>query len=77
MIDRQGITPHPGRMWARTSLICGVLSLIIAPAVFGPLGVAAGIAAVWKEDVWWGGLGVAGSAVAAFTGYLWAGGLIT
>ena len=64
-------------MWARASLICAVWSLFIAPAVFGPLGVAAGMVTVAKGDKWWGGLGVFGSAVAAVVGYLWAGGLIT
>ena len=71
------LTRKPGRMWARASLICAVWSLFIAPAVLGPLGVAAGMVAVAKGDRWWGGLGVSGSAVAAFTGYIWANGLIT
>ena len=52
------MTRKPGRMWARASLICAVWSLFIAPAVLGPLGVAAGMVAVAKGDRWWGGLGV-------------------
>lgn len=71
------LTRKPGRLWARASLICGVWSLFIAPAVLGPLGVAAGCVAIAKGDKWWGAAGVSGSAVAAVVGYYWAGGLIT
>ena len=71
------LTRPPGRLWARASLICAVSSLFIAPAVLGPLGVAAGMVAVAKGDRWWGAAGVSGSAVAAVVGYWWAGGLIT
>lgn len=66
----------PGRRWARASLICAVWSLFVARAVFGPLGVAAGMVAVWKGDRWWGAAGVSVSAVAAVTGYFWAGWLM-
>ena len=62
-------TTKPGRMWARASLICGGWSLFIAPAVLGPLGVAAGCVAIAKGDKWWGTAGVLGSAVAALVGY--------
>ena len=55
------LTRKPGRMWARASLICAVWSLFIAPAVVGPLGVAAGMVAIAR-----------GSAVAALVGYWWA-----
>ena len=48
------LTRTPGRMWARASLICAVWSLFLAPAVFGPLGVAAGMVAVAKGDSWCG-----------------------
>ena len=71
------LTRPPGRLWARASLICAALALFIAPAVLGPIGVAAGMVAVAKGDKWWGAAGVSGSAIAAVTGYLWAGGLIT
>ena len=71
------MTGKPGRMWARASLICAVWSLFLAPLVFGLLGIAAGMVAIWKGDKWWGGLGVSGSAVAAVVGYWWAGGLVT
>jgi len=68
---------EPGHMWARASLIVAVWSLFIAPAVLGPLGVAAGMVAVAKGDKWWGAAGVSGSAVAALAGVYWAGRLIT
>ena len=40
------------------SLMCAALALLIARVVFGPLGITAGMVAVWKGDVWWGGTGV-------------------
>ena len=64
-------------MWVRASLICAVWSLFIAPAVIGPLAVAAGCVAIAKGDKWWGAAGVIGSAVAAVVGYYGAIGLIT
>ena len=70
------MTAKPGRRWAIVSLVCAALALIIAPVVFGLLGVAAGMVAVWKGDRWWGAAGVSGSAVAAVVGYYWAAGLI-
>ena len=63
-------------MWARASLICAVWSLFIAPAVFGPIGVAVGCVAFAKGDKWWGAVGVSGSAVAAVVGYYMAADLI-
>ena len=72
MIDRNLMAMTPDRRWARASLICGVLSLFVTPAVLGPLGVAAGMVAVWKGDKWWGAVGVSGSAIAAVIGYWWA-----
>lgn len=54
------------------SLMCAALALFIAPVVFGPLGVLAGMVAVWKGASWWGGAGVSGSAVASMVGYHWA-----
>ena len=71
------LTRKPGRMWARASLICAVWSLFVAPAVLGPIGVAAGCVAVAKGDRWWGAAGVSGSAVAAVVGYYGAIRLIT
>ena len=64
-----------GRRPAIASLVCAALALAVAPAMFGPLGVIAGMVAVWKGDVWWGAAGVSGSAVAAVVGYWWAEGL--
>ena len=77
MIDRNPMATSPDRRWARASMICGVLSLFVAPVVLGPLGVAAGMVAVWKGDKRWGAAGVSGSSIAAVIGYYWAGGLIT
>ena len=74
---RSLLTRKPGRMWERASLICAAWSVFIAPAVFGPVGVAAGTVAVAKGDKWWGMAGVSGSAVAAVVGFYWAGGLMT
>ena len=76
-IDRQTITPMPGRRWIIGSLVCAALALGFAPVLFGLLGVVAGTVAVWKGGRWWGTAGVSGSAVAAVVGYYWAGGLIT
>jgi len=67
----------PGPRWARASLICGVWSLFVAPAVLGPVGIAAGMVAIAKRDKWWGAAGVSGSAVAAVVGYWWASALLT
>ncbi|MDA1129382.1 MAG: hypothetical protein O2913_11890 [Chloroflexi bacterium] len=77
MIDRERTTAHPGRVWVRASLVCAVLSLFLAPVVFGPLGIVAGMVAIWKGDRWWGAAGASGSAVAAVVGFYWAGELIT
>ena len=71
------LTSKPGRGWARASLVCGAWSLFVAPAVLGPLGVAAGCVAIVKGAKWWGAFGVSGSALAAVVGYYWTGGLIT
>ena len=48
--------------------------MTITPVVFGPLGIAAGMVAVWKGARWWGTAAVSGSFVAAVAGYYWAGG---
>ena len=63
-----------GRRPAIASFVCAALA--VAPVVFGPLGVIAGMVAVWKGDVWWGAAGVSGSAVAAVVGYYWAAELV-
>ena len=54
--------------WAFISLLCAALALVIAPEVFGPLGVAVGTVAVWKGGRWWGVAGVYASAVAGLVG---------
>ena len=51
-------------------MICAIWSLFIAPAAFGPIGVAAGLVAVRKGDKWWGAAGVSGSVAAAVFRYL-------
>jgi len=42
-----------GRIPAVASLVCAALAPAVAPVVFGPLGVIAGMVAVWKGDGWW------------------------
>ena len=39
-----------GRRPALTSLVRAALALAVAPAVFGPLGVAGGMVAAWRES---------------------------
>ena len=50
-------------------MVCAGLSLAFAPVVFGPLGVVAGIVAVWKGAKWWGTAGVSASFVSAVVAY--------
>ena len=59
-----------GRRWFIGSVACALLSLGVAPVVFGLLGVAAGAVAVAKGAKWWGTLAVSGSAVAPVVGDL-------
>ena len=42
----------PGRKRAIASLVCAVLALVIAPVVFGPLGVLAGTVAGVDGEQW-------------------------
>ena len=49
-------------MWERASLICADLALFIAPVVFEPLGIVAGMVAIWNGDRCWRAAGVLGSA---------------
>ena len=66
-----------GQRWPNWQSSCGQSNAwVIAPAVLGPLGVAAGCVAIAKGDKWWGAAGVSGSAVAAVVGYYWAEGLV-
>ena len=51
-------------------------TLAVAPAVFGPLGILMGMAAVSKGERYLGMLGLTASAVLAVTGYYIAGALI-
>jgi len=52
---------RPGRRWTTASLVSAGMSLAVAPVLFGPLGVAAGMMAIAKGDRW---LGAAVSLVA-------------
>ena len=75
--DHLVITNIPWQTYAAGSLVCAALALVVAPVVFGPLGVVAGTVAVWKGGRWWGTVGVSGSAVAGVIGYYLAIGLAT
>ncbi len=65
-----------GRRFSMISMVMALASLVVAPAVFGPLGVLMGIAAVAKGDRYLGMLGVTASAVLSVTGYYLAGALL-
>ena len=65
-----------GRWFSAASMVMALVSLAVAPAVFGPLGVLMGIAAVAKGDRYLGMLGVTASAVLSVTGYYLAGALL-
>ena len=56
---------YPGRRWLIASLTCAGLALAVAPVVFGPLGVVAGMVAAWKGARWWATAAVSASFVAA------------
>ena len=62
--------------WAFISLLCAALALVIAPFVFGPLGVVTGVVAIWKGGRWWGAAGASASAVTGVFGFYLAVGLI-
>ena len=65
-----------GRWFSVASMAVALASLVVAPAVLGPLGVLMGMAAVAKGDRYLGMLGVTASAVLAVTGYYLAGALL-
>lgn len=67
------LASKPGRMWAKASFVSAAWSLFLAPMVFGPLGVAAGMVAFRQGDKWWGAAGVSSSVVAVVVGYYWIG----
>ena len=62
-------TPVPGRAFSVLSLLTGALSLLAAPVVFGPVGVALGTVAIAKGDKLGGMAGIAASAALAVTGF--------
>ena len=53
-------------------LLCAVLAVFLVPAVFGVLGVAAGMVVIVKGARWRGALVVALGASGAIVGYYWA-----
>ena len=63
----------PDRWFSAISFAMALVSLAVAPVVFGPLGILAGIAAVAKGNRIEGMLGVTASVVLAVTGYYLAG----
>ena len=66
-----------GRWLSAASLAMAMVSLAVAPAVFGTLGILMGMAAVVKGERYLGMLGVVASAVFAVTGYYIAGALVS
>lgn len=64
-----------GRWFSAISFAMALVSLAVAPVVFGPLGILAGIAAVAKENRLGGMLGVIASVLLAVTGYYLTGAL--
>ncbi len=66
-----------GRLFFGASLAMALVSLAVAPGVFGALGILMGMAAVVKGERYLGMLGVVASAVFAVTGYYIAGALIS
>ena len=65
-----------GRRFAAASMVLALVALAVAPAVFGPLGILMGMAAVSKGERYLGMLGLTASAILAVTGYYIAGALI-
>ena len=65
-----------GRWFSAVSIVLALMSLAVAPGVFGTLGILMGMAAVVKGERYLGLLGVVASAVLAFTGYYIAGAMI-
>lgn len=50
-----------GRKWAIASLICALITLAVAPLIFGVVGMVAGMMAVVDGERWWGATGVTAS----------------
>ncbi len=76
-IDHQSTTAMAGRRWVIGSLLRAALALVIAPVVFGPLGMLAGVVAVVNGARLWGTAGVSASLVAIVTSFYLTGGLAT
>ena len=62
--------------FSAASVALALVSLAVAPVVFGPLGITLGMIAVAKGDRYLGMLGVTASAVLSVTGYYLAGALL-
>ena len=58
-----------GRWFFGASLAMALVSLAVAPGVFGTFGILMGMAAVLKGERYLGMLGVVANAVVAVTGY--------
>lgn len=58
-----------GRWFGAGSIIMALVSLAVAPVVFGPLGVLMGAIAVANGERYLGMLGLTASAVLSVTGY--------
>ena len=65
-----------GRWFFGASIAMALVSLAVAPGVFGTLGILMGMAAIVKGERYLGMVGVASSGVLAVTGYYLAGTLI-
>ena len=66
-----------GRWFSTVSMVMALVSLAVAPVVFGPLGILMGIIAVAKGDRYLGMLGLTASAVLSVTGFYLAGALLS
>ena len=66
-----------GRWFVGASLAMALVSLAVAPGVFGTLGILMGMTAVVKGERFLGMLGVVASAVLAVTGYYIAGAMVS
>ena len=64
-----------GRWFAAASMVLALVSLAVAPVVFGTLGILMGMVAVSKGERYLGMLGLTASAALAVTGYYIAGAL--
>ena len=64
-----------GRKWAIASLDCAVITLAVAPLIFGLVGMVAGTMAVADGERWWGAAGVTASGGAMIVSFYLAAGL--